>query len=153
MGGIAFGSLYITHYLDRIKKDLNLFLTIELLIILFSFILPFVLSILSLHLEKPIIYVFLYAAFLAMSFLSGVLLGFQFPLATKIYLSTYLKEGTVGQTAGLLYGVDLFGGFFGGLFGGVLLLPILGLKESCFMMAMIKGSSFLLFLLFTKIRK
>jgi spermidine synthase len=153
MGGIAFGSLYITHYLDRIKKDLNLFLIIELLIILFSFILPFVLSILSLHLEKPIIYVFLYAAFLAMSFLSGVLLGFQFPLATKIYLSTYLKEGTVGQTAGLLYGADLFGGFFGGLFGGVLLLPILGLKESCFMMAMIKGSSFLLFLLFTKIRK
>jgi spermidine synthase len=53
----------------------------------------------------------------------------------------------------LLYGADLLGGFFGGLFGGVLLLPILGLKESCFTMAIIKGSSFILFLLFTKLRK
>jgi spermidine synthase len=153
MGGIAFGSLYITHSLGRIRKDLNLFLTLELLIILFSFILPFVLPTLSHHLEKPIIYVFLYAAFLAMSFLCGVLLGLQFPLATKIYLSANSKEGTFGKTAGLIYGADLFGGFFGGLFGGVLLLPILGLKESCFMMAMIKASSFILFLLFTKIRK
>jgi spermidine synthase len=153
MGGIAFGSLYMTHSFGRIKKDLNLFLILELLIILFSFILPFVLSMLSHHLEKPIIYGFLYAAFLAMAFLCGALLGLQFPLATKIYLSTGTKDGTFGKTAGLIYGGDLFGGFFGGLFGGVLLLPILGLKESCFMMAMIKASSFILFLLFTKTRK
>jgi spermidine synthase len=59
----------------------------------------------------------------------------------------------VARTAAVLYGADLLGGFFGGLLGGVLLLPILGLKESCFMMAMIKASSFILFLLFTKIRK
>jgi spermidine synthase len=82
-----------------------------------------------------------------------VLVGLQFPLATKIYLSVPQKNGALGQTAGLLYGADLFGGFFGGLFGGILLLPILGLKESCFMMAAIKASSFILFLLFTKIRK
>jgi spermidine synthase len=53
----------------------------------------------------------------------------------------------------LLYGADLLGGFFGGLFGGVLLLPILGLKESCFIMATIKISSGLLFLLFIKLQK
>ena len=88
-----------------------------------------------------------------MSFFSGLLLGLQFPLASKIYLGTLSREGGFGQTAGLLYGADLLGGFFGGLFGGVLLLPILGLKASCFMMAMIKGSSFLLFLLFTRVRK
>ncbi len=88
-----------------------------------------------------------------MSLLSGALVGFQFPLANKIYLSTTLGEGTFGRAAGLLYGADLFGGFFGGVLGGVLLLPILGLKESCFMMAIIKISSFLLILLFTRIRK
>jgi spermidine synthase len=58
----------------------------------------------------------------------------------------------VARTAGLLYGADLFGGFFGGLLGGVLLLPILGLKESCFMIAMIKASSGILFILFIKLR-
>jgi spermidine synthase len=153
MGGIAFGSLYMTHSLGRIKKDLNLFLTIELLIIVFSFVLPFVLTMLSPHLENPIIYIFLYAAFLTMAFLCGVLLGLEFPLATKIYLGIGTKDGTIGKTAGLIYGADLFGGFFGGLFGGVLLLPILGLKESCLMMAMIKATSFILLLLFTKIRR
>ena len=88
-----------------------------------------------------------------MSFLCGTLVGLQFPLATKIYLSTSHKEGNFSQTAGLLYGADLFGGFLGGLFGGVLLLPVLGLKESCFMMALLKMSSLVLFLLFIKIKK
>jgi len=88
-----------------------------------------------------------------MSFFSGAWIGLQFPLASKIYLGTPSKGETLGHTAGLLYGADLFGGFFGGLFGGILLLPILGLKESCFMMAMVKTSSGLLFFLFMKIHK
>jgi len=153
MVGIALSSYLITQRLERIRKDSSLFLRTELMIIGFSLILPFVLSIPSHALEKPVVYILLYMTFLTMSFLCGVLVGLQFPLATKIYLRSSSKEGTLVQTAGLLYGADLFGGFFGGLFGGVLLLPILGLKESCFMMAVIKGSSFILFFIFTKVRK
>jgi spermidine synthase len=153
MAGVALSSFYITENLYRIKRDSLLFLITELCFICFSFLLPFVFSIPFHHLEKTSIYVLLYVVFLTMSFLSGVLIGFQFPLATKIYLRAPSTEGILGKTAGLLYGADLFGGFFGGLLGGVLLLPILGLKESCFMMAIIKISSFLLFLLFTKLRK
>jgi len=153
MVGVALSSLYVTQRLERIKKDSLLFLIMELWIICFSFLLPFVFSIPAHHLEKTIIYVLLYAIFLIMSFLCGTLVGLQFPLATKIYLKTSSKKGIFGETAGLLYGADLFGGFFGGLIGGVLLLPILGLMESCFMMGITKISNFLLFLLFTKIRK
>jgi spermidine synthase len=153
MMGIAFSSYLITRRLERIRKDSSLFLKTELMIVSFSLLLPFVLSIPTVTLEKPPVYFLLYMTFLAMSFHRGFLVGLQFPLATKIYLRSSSKEGILGQTAGLLYEADLFGGFFGGLFGGILLLPILGLKESCFMMAMIKGSSFILFLLFTKIRK
>jgi hypothetical protein len=50
----------------------------------------------------------------------------------------------------LLYGADLLGGYFGGLIGGVGLLPILGSKNTCFILAMIEGSSFLLYLLHNK---
>jgi len=153
MVGVAFSSLYITQRLKSIKRDSSLFLITELWIICFSLLLPFVFSIPSHHLEKTTVYVLLYVTFLITSFLCGTLVGLQFPLATKIYLRISPKEGIFGETAGLLYGADLFGGFFGGLLGGVLLLPILGLKESCFMMAIIKVSSFLLFLLFTKIHK
>jgi spermidine synthase len=153
MAGIAIASLFITQRLDRIKRDTSLFLKIELLLIAFSILLPFILSIPSHHLEKPTVYVLLFATFLTMSFLCGVLVGLQFPLASKIYLASRTEEGRFSQTAGLLYGADLLGGFFGGLFGGVLLLPILGLKDACFTVAIIKMSSFLLLIVFMKVRK
>jgi len=88
-----------------------------------------------------------------MSFLSGACIGLQFPLASKIYLALPGKKRTVGHTAGLLYGADLMGGFLGGLFGGVLLLPVLGLKESCFMVGLIKVSSLVLLLIFRRVHK
>jgi spermidine synthase len=153
MVGIAASSFFITRRLDRIRKGYVLFLATELSIVLFSLLLPFVLSIPSHHLEKTAVHVLLYVTFLVMSFICGALVGLQFPLAIKIYMKTRSSERRVGHTAGLLYGADLFGGFFGGLFGGVLLLPLLGLKDSCFMMAIVKMSSLLLILLFTRIQK
>ncbi len=153
MAGIAIGSFSITHRLDRMKKDLLLFLKTEVWIILYSICLPFVFFIPSHYIGNKAIYLLLYSVFLMMSFLSGMFIGIQFPLAAKIYMDFHKKERSLGQTAGLLYGADLLGGFFGGLLGGVLLLPVLGLKNTCFMMAMIKISSALLFLLFIKVQK
>ena len=153
MFGVALSSVYMIHRLDRTEKDSLLFLKIEIGIILFSFLFPFVFSIPSQYLEKPAISFLIYTLFLIMSFLSGACIGLQFPLATKIYLATPSSGEKFGHTAGLLYGADLLGGFLGGLFGGILLLPILGLKESCFMMAMIKISSGILFLLFIRVHK
>jgi spermidine synthase len=153
MFGVALSSFLITQRLDRIKRDSLLFLKIETAIILFSFLFPFVFSIPSQYLETPAVSLLIYPVFLIMSFLSGAWIGLQFPLATKIYLGTPARGETFGHTAGLLYGADLLGGFLGGLFGGILLLPILGLKESCFMMAMIKITSLGLLLIFIKVRK
>jgi spermidine synthase len=153
MFGIASSSFFITKRLDRIKKDSLLFLKTEMAIILFSILFPFVFLVPSHNLENKVVYFILYGAVLIMSFLSGMSIGLQFPLANKIYLSSYTGKGMLGETAGLLYGADLLGGFFGGLSGGILLLPILGLKETCFIMAMLKASSGLLFLLSMKIHK
>jgi len=153
MLGIASGSLLITKRLDRIKKDSLLFLKTEMAIILFSILFPFVFLMPSHHLGNKTISFILYGAVLIMSFLSGMAIGLQFPLANKIYLSSYKGKGKLGETAGLLYGADLLGGFFGGLSGGILLLPILGLKETCLIMAMLKASSGLLFFLFIRLKK
>jgi predicted membrane-bound spermidine synthase len=153
MTGIAFGSFCITHRLDRMKKDSLLFLKTEAWIILYSILLPFVFSIPSQYIENKVIDFLLYSTFLLMSFLSGMFIGLQFPLAAKIYMSFHKEKKSLGQTAGWLYGADLFGGFFGGLLGGVLFFPVLGLKNTCFMMAMIKGSSAFLFLLFMKTQR
>jgi spermidine synthase len=153
MFGIASGSFFITKRFNRIKKDSLLFLKTEGAIILFSILFPFVFLAPSHHLENKVVYFTLYGAVLIMSFLSGMFIGLQFPLANKIYLRSRPEKGLLGQTAGLLYGADLFGGFFGGLSGGVLLLPILGLKETCFIIAMLKMSSLALLLIFIKVQK
>jgi spermidine synthase len=152
MVGVACSSYYITRRLDRVRKDTFLFLITELCFICFAVFLPFAFLIPSRYIEKQEVYVLLYAVFLTMSFLSGVLIGFQFPVAARIHLKTSSRKGGLGHTSGLLYGADLLGGYFGGLIGGVLLLPVLGIKESCFILAMIKVSSFLFFLLSIKMR-
>jgi spermidine synthase len=152
MAGIAAGSLCITRFLDRIEADNRLFLKTEAALVLFSIILPFLFSIPAHHLEKPAVSSVLYATFLAASLISGGLIGVQFPLAAQIYFHTSPPGSSVGSTAGLLYGADLFGGFFGGLFGGILFLPILGLRDSCFTVAIIKFSSLLLFLLYLRMK-
>jgi spermidine synthase len=153
MFGVASGSILITKRLDHIRKDFLLFLKIEMAIILFSILFPFLFLMPSHHLENKVVYFILYGAVLTLSFLSGMSIGLQFPLANKIYLSSYTGKGKLGETAGLLYAADLLGGFFGGLSGGILLLPILGLKETCLIMAMLKASSGLLFLLYIKLKK
>lgn len=153
MFGIASGSFFITKRFDRMRKDSLLFLQTEAAIILFSILFPFVFLAPSHPLENKVIYFALYGAVLIMSFLSGMFIGLQFPLANKIYLHSHPEKRLLGQTAGLLYGADLFGGFVGGLSGGVLLLPILGLKETCFIMAMLKMSSLALLLIFIKVHK
>jgi spermidine synthase len=153
MFGVALSSFYMTRYLDRIERDAHLFLKIEIRIIIFSLLFPYVFSIPSQYLEKTAVSLLVYPLFLIMSFLSGAWIGLQFPLAGKMYLALPGKEGMLGHTAGLLYGADLLGGFLGGLFGGVLLLPVLGLKESCFMMGLIKMSSLALLLVFIRVHK
>ena len=153
MLGIASGSFFITKRFDRMKNDSLLFLKTEIAIILFSILFPFVFLVPSHNLENKVVYFILYGAVLIMSFLSGMFIGFQFPLANKIYLRSRPEKGGLAQTAGLLYGADLFGGFFGGLSGGILLLPVVGLKETCYIMAMLKISSGILFLLFMKLYK
>ena len=153
MFGVALSSFYMTRHLDRTERGSYLFLKIEIVIVLFALLFPFVFSILAQYLARTVLSLLIYPVFLMMSFLSGAWIGLQFPLASKIYLAEPGKGGALAATAGLLYGADLLGGFLGGLFGGVLLLPILGLKESCFMMAMIKISSLVLLLIFVKIQK
>ncbi len=153
MVGAALSCLYITKNLSSIKNGASIFLILESWVIVFSLLLPLIFLIPSYHLEKTGVYYLLYCIFLITSFLCGTLVGFQFPMATKIYLDSHLKKGIFGQTAGLLYGADLLGGFFGGLLGGIFFLPILGLKDTCIFMALIKASSLFLFLIFTKLQK
>lgn len=153
MAGIVAGSLLMLRNLERIKKDIALFLKLEGAIIVFTVILPLLFILLSSCLKYAVAYPFLKVVFLLLCFLSGILVGAEFPLANKIYLAPRVqnkKEGLKTETgrtpnlshsAGLLYGADLFGGWVGGIFGGVIFLPVLGIMGACAVVIMLKASS------------
>jgi len=143
MAGIAAGSILAGKLMEESRKTLRLFIGLELVIALFSFILPWLIYGLEGYLEHA------YGFFISLFFIPGLLLGLEFPLAGKIYLG---KKDDAGRVAGILYGADLMGGWVAGMIGGILLLPVLGLFNTCMIMVMFKASSLLLLCLLTKAR-
>ncbi|OPX94293.1 MAG: spermidine synthase [Syntrophorhabdus sp. PtaB.Bin027] len=79
----------------------------------------------------------------------------EFPLANRLYIQQTdyfsFRRNEIGKTVGLLYCVDLLGGWVGGLLGGFLLVPTLGIAKTCLTLGILKVCSLLL--LFTFPRK
>jgi len=151
MVGVALSSYTVTKYLPGMGKPLLIFLMSEVFIICFTLLIPFIFITLERYIQYRPVGGIIYLIFLLISFFSGIFTGFQFPLASNIHLET-VGRGSLGYTAGLLYSADLLGGFLGGLAGGIILLPVLGLRDTFFILAIIKASSFLFLLLFKRYR-
>lgn len=139
MAGAASGASVATLAMARMKNCFRLFITIELVIICFSFGFPVVFFALHTGLDTSG-FVLFRMMILFISFLSGFLTGAQFPLANELYLR---KSKSLSSTAGLLYASDLLGGWFGGIAGAVLLLPVLGLTGTCISVGLLKLVSFI----------
>ncbi len=121
MLGLVLGSLWIVKIISKIKNSLRLFIFLQLVIGVYSLILPLILP-----LNTDIF-------FLLLSIIAGFMTGAQFPLANKIYLGT--KE-EIGRVSGLTYGIDLLGGCCAALLAGILLIPILGISATCLLIAL-----------------
>jgi spermidine synthase len=78
--------------------------------------------------------------FPALAALSGVLGGYQFPVATQIYLA----DGSKPQRLGVLYGVDLLGGCLGALLLSGYLIPVFGFWKTAWLAAAVSISPILL---------
>ncbi len=135
MAGVAAGSIFAVSGFAKIKNVKSLLIVLEGLITVFSLALGMAFS----GFGAPpaglaaIIYILL--------FLSGLLMGAEFPLAGKLYLG---NSHNVGYVSGLLYASDLLGGWIAGILGGVVFLPILGFFGTCMVVAMLKFSSLIL---------
>jgi spermidine synthase len=69
--------------------------------------------------------------FPALAALTGILGGYQFPLATRIYL----QDGSSRRRLGMLYAVDLLGGCAGALVLSGYLIPVFGFWRTAWLCA------------------
>ncbi|MFA5794030.1 MAG: spermine synthase [Candidatus Brocadiia bacterium] len=132
MVGIAAGGFVMTFYMDKIKWHFQAMIIIEIMLIIFSIVLP--------RLQDVQNGVAGQAIFLLCAGMVGIVIGAEFPLAIRLY-SGRAKEGNSSGAAGLLYGADLLGGWLGGMVGGVVLLPVIGFINTIMVIVVIKVGS------------
>nr|MBU1328951.1 fused MFS/spermidine synthase [Candidatus Omnitrophota bacterium] len=142
MIGLTLGSFLITRIIERIEDDRKLYIKTQAWLSIYPLILAISLvAIVKINQIKPGIGNMLQIVFVIMPVISGFIGGFQFPLANKIWLK---DSKDIGKTTGLLYGIDLFGSCIGGLVIGIILIPIIGILQTCVFLSVINIFIFIL---------
>ena len=141
MGGVMAGGWWMSLHLKKRKSALPALLKAEYALIIFALLLPWI----FIWSGNLLVYAWfdylLRAIFLLLSFVSGMLVGVEFPLANKEYLGLSPR---LSGTAGWLYSADLLGGWLGGMLGAVVLLPVMGLVETAMVIILVKLSSIIM---------
>jgi len=141
MAGLSLGGLLMTRRLAGLGRERSTLLKLELAIVLFWALLPIVLSSLYSRITHPLVFTSIQGILLFLNGLAGFLVGSQFPLANRMWLKG--REALV-STVGVLYACDLVGAFLGSIVVSVVLIPVLGILETCLLAAMLKLGSLLL---------
>jgi len=129
MAGLALGGWLAVRMVRADVFGRGIFIGTQALLSLYLFWLPAGLSLLAGSMGIPE-WLGANIIFPLISVIAGFIGGFQFPLANKIYLNG--KDRMVAGTAGLTYGVDLFGSCLGALFAGGFLIPVMGIPKTCY---------------------
>jgi spermidine synthase len=125
MAGLALGGAIGNRLLARgtggwsVKR---LLIAVQIAVAVYGGVFPLMLS---LSIPAPTL------VFPLLALLAGALTGMAFPLAVA------LMQGGGGRAAGVLYGADLAGGCVGTLLGAVLLVPVLGIPQTCAAIALV----------------
>jgi len=142
MMGLTLGGYLITRIIDRIDDEKSLYLKTQSMLAVYPLILAGALFTISkINQLNPGMGNILQAAFIIFPVLAGFIGGFQFPLANKIWLK---DSKDIGKTTGLLYGIDLLGSSIGGLIIGIILIPTLGILQTCVLLSVINIFIFIL---------
>jgi len=150
MLGLALGGAYMNHIMYRLRREVLALAKIELIIVAYSIFVALILILIFTGMAKLPFFLPAEVFLSALNCGAGFLAGLEFPLANKIYLGTNER---VGQVAGSLYAADLLGGCVGAILAAVFLVPVLGVPQTCFVIAMLNAGSFILLLTSAVTRK
>lgn len=130
MLGLVIGTGYMKARISKLTSPGYAFCLIEALICVYSLGLPLIFSWLSSFKGELGLFASVEIGFPLLTIIIGLLVGLEFPLANQMYLSS-LKR--LGQEAGAIYAADLFGACAGALLVSILLIPILGIFQTCYL--------------------
>lgn len=133
MVGLAGGAWWITKIMSKLRTDYSAFIWTQTAICIYSLTLPMFFWLLAHPRSEFISWVSANILFPSLPVAAGLIGGFQFPLASKIFLSG--NDEGIGKAAGLNYGADLLGSCLGALLTAAFLIPILGIPNTCFVIA------------------
>jgi spermidine synthase len=136
MMGLALGSWWMASIINKIRASLRAIMYVQLGIFIFSLFLPVTLYWLSSTGGQFVSWFGANIYFPAASLVSGLLGGLLFPLANKIYLDETGRQ-EYGRVSALSYGFDLFGSCLGAAISAVFLIPLLGITQTCLVLALL----------------
>ncbi len=143
MAGLASGAFLLTRMLTRIRQGVRFFFRIEAL--LFAFVLAAAWGIVALHghlLEKTVVVGTPKWVLLCINLAAGMFVGAEFPLANREALMRTGKGGS--RVGGALYALDLAGAWLGAMLVSVLMVPLVGIRNTLFFVAALKACSLFL---------
>jgi len=146
MAGLASGA----YIMNKCKGDNTLrnIKILELSVVIYSLILPFIFIFISIHSYNINVPELLFSTIMLFA---GFLVGAEFPLASRLYFET---DRSIEKTAGVLYASDLIGAFIGAILTSSFLIPLYGITNVLILSTILNLSTLLLLLLFSlKINK
>ena len=134
MLGLALGGWLMSRSMGRLTRDVPILGWAVLAVALYACLLPWLILLASGIAAVPG-----EVSFGLLNVVAGFLIGLQFPLASKIYLQS---TAGVARAIGLLYAADLWGGVLGALLASVLLIPVLGILNTCLLAGALSLTAF-----------
>ena len=130
MAGLSFGS----YHRDKLirKANMKVYSLVQFGIALYVLILPFFLLFLK---NSSFNQSILHIVFFFPTFIIALLIGMEFSIAS------FIQKGTVTYIASQLYGIDLIGSAIGALIVTTFLIPLLGLIDTCYIIAILNCAS------------
>jgi spermidine synthase len=141
MLGLILGGFWITRRMERGKGTAKTYLFTQLSIVLYPLFLPLLFLLFSVFRNGITDSIGSNIVFPLLPIIPGIIGGFQFPLANKLFFGVRERTGTA---AGMTYGSDLVGSCVGALLVSVFLVPILGIVRTCIQVSILNLASLIL---------
>ena len=141
MVGISTGGFWGSKYVTRKDITTYIFYKLEGYICLYLLLTMLTIYFLQDFLLTDTLYMSLPYIMLFLTFICGILVGTQFPIANFLYLK---NQTQFTRTAGIFYASDLLGAWAGGLLITLIYIPILGIIKTLLLLVIIKLGTMIL---------